>query len=129
GETEEDFLETCRMVEEVGFSGVHLFPYSRREGTHAAGLAEAVPPHVIAERMTRLAAIADQVQSRWQEGFIGQEVEVLTERTQHEGRPGHTPHGLKVEVAAETTAPNQRWRVLVEGQEEGRVFGSLVQPL
>lgn len=127
GETEEDFLETCRMVEEIGFSGVHLFPYSKREGTHAATLADVVPPSVMAERMTRLSAIASQVQSRWQESFVGQEVDVLTERTQHDWRPGHTPHGLKVEVPADETAPNQRWKVLVEGQEEGRVWGRLLE--
>lgn len=129
GETEEDFLATCRMVEEVGFAGVHLFPYSRREGTHAAGLSEAVPPGVIAERMTRLSAIADRVQARWQEGFVGQEVEVLTERTRHETRPGHTPHGLRVELPADATAPNQRWMAHVEGQEDGRVFAGPVRRL
>lgn len=129
GETEADFQETCRMVEEVGFSGVHLFPYSRREGTHAASLPEVVSAKIMGERMGRLSAIAEEVQERWQAGFVGREVEILTERTADAWRPGTTPHGLKVLVSAEETAPNQRWRVLVESQEPGGVRGRLLERL
>ncbi|MNX69507.1 Threonylcarbamoyladenosine tRNA methylthiotransferase MtaB [compost metagenome] len=129
GEADDDFLETCRMVEEIGFAGVHLFPFSVREGTHAATLPDRVPPAVIGERMERLEAIATATRRRYQEGFIGQTVEVLTERTRAELRPGTTPHGLKVWVDAERTAPNQRWLARIDRLEEEGPIATLLQPL
>ncbi|HEY9897608.1 MAG TPA: tRNA (N(6)-L-threonylcarbamoyladenosine(37)-C(2))-methylthiotransferase MtaB [Pantanalinema sp.] len=129
GETEADFLETCRLVEEIGFAGVHLFPFSVREGTHAATLGDRVPPAVIAERMDRLAAVAGAARHRFQEGFIGREVEILTERTRSELRPGTTPHGLKVWVDAANTEPNQRWLVRVDRLEEEGPVATLLEPI
>lgn len=129
GETEADFLETCRMVEAVGFAGVHLFPFSIREGTHAATLPDRVPHEVIGERMERLAAIVGATQRRYQESFVGRTVELLTERTRAERRPGTTPHGLKVWVDAEATAPNQRWLATIDRLEEEGPVATLIQPI
>lgn len=129
GETEADFLETCRLIEEIGFAGVHLFPFSVREGTHAATLPERVPPAVIGERMERIAAVVEASRQRVMAGLVGQEVEILTERTRTELRPGTTPHGLKVWVDAETTEPNQRWRARVDRLEEADPVATLIQPI
>src|SRR5262245_32641376 len=54
GETEADFAATCRVVREVGFAKVHIFPYSPRQGTPAADFPDRVPPPVVAERRARL---------------------------------------------------------------------------
>lgn len=45
GETEEDFIETVKFVESIGFSGLHVFPYSPKEGTPAAGFSGQVDAH------------------------------------------------------------------------------------
>ncbi len=128
GETEEDFAETLAMVEEIGFAGVHQFPFSVREGTHAESLDGRVSPAVIGERMARLSEAAARSKATWQQGFIGQEVEVLTERTPEGSpeRPGHTPHFLKVWVSAAETAPNQRWTARVDRVEDGEAYATLI---
>src|SRR5262249_16459569 len=54
GETEDDFAATCRMVRAVGFSRIHVFSYSPRQGTPAADLPGAVAPALVAERRQRL---------------------------------------------------------------------------
>lgn len=126
GETEQDFGETCRMVEEVGFAGVHLFPFSAREGTHAASLPDRVPAREIGTRMERLQSVAQAAQARWQRGFVGATLEVLTERSKEIMRPATSPHGLKVWVPAEATAPNQCVWVRIDGVEGDRVLASLV---
>jgi threonylcarbamoyladenosine tRNA methylthiotransferase MtaB len=130
GETEEDFAETLAMVEEIGFAGVHQFPFSVREGTHAETLDGRVSPAVIGERMARLSAAAARAKAAWQQGFVGREVEVLTERTPagSPDRPGHTPHFMKVWVSAAETMPNQRWRARVDRIEDGEAFASLLAP-
>ena len=56
GETEDDFLATCQVAEEVGFSKIHIFPFSARRGTPAAEMADQVHPAVKADRAARLAA-------------------------------------------------------------------------
>ncbi len=128
GETEEDFAETLAMVSEIGFAGVHQFPFSLRAGTHAETLDGRVSPAVIGERMTRLAEVASQAKATWQQSFLGQEVEVLTERTPEGSpeRPGHTPHFMKVWVSATETAPNQRWRARVDRIDDGEAYATLL---
>lgn len=61
GETDEDFEDTCALVRHVGFSKIHVFPYSKREGTPAAARADLVPPEVKAARAARLRALSDEL--------------------------------------------------------------------
>lgn len=61
GETEEDFQETLDLARECGFSRIHVFPYSRREGTPAAERADQVPDGVKADRARRLRALAAEL--------------------------------------------------------------------
>ena len=128
GETEEDFAETLAMVEEIGFAGVHQFPFSVRKGTHAETLDGRVSPAVIGERMARLSEAAARAKAAWQESFKGQTVEVLTERAPEGSpeRPGHTAHFMKVWVNAAETAPNQRWMARVDRIEDGEAFATLL---
>lgn len=60
-ETDEDFEDTCALVRHVGFSKIHVFPYSKREGTPAAARADQVPPEVKAARAARLRALSDEL--------------------------------------------------------------------
>ncbi len=131
GESEDDFARTLAMIAEVGFAGVHQFPFSIRAGTHAETLEGRVPSVVIGERMARLSEAAGQARTEWQRGFLGQEVEVLTERTPAGSpeRPGHTPHFLKVWVNAAESDSNQRWRATVDRIEDGEVFAKLIARL
>lgn len=63
GESEEDFLATLRAVKEFGFSKVHVFRYSAREGTPAASMPDQIDPPVKAERAARLSALAEDLRS------------------------------------------------------------------
>ena len=59
GETEEDFLATLRLIEEVGFDASFSFLYSPRPGTPAAGMADDTPQAAKSERLHRLQALVD----------------------------------------------------------------------
>ena len=61
GETDEDFEDTCALARHVGFSKIHVFPYSKREGTPAAARADQVPPEAKAARAGRLRALSDEL--------------------------------------------------------------------
>ena len=62
----------------IGFSQVHVFGYSPREGTVAARY-KLLPADVVKERCARAAAVAEKCRDRYIEGFVGRHVEVLSE--------------------------------------------------
>ncbi len=64
GETEEDFDETVRLCEDAAFSKMHVFPYSKRQGTPAAARADQVPEDVKEERAAQLRALSDTLRAR-----------------------------------------------------------------
>lgn len=79
GETDGDFAATCRVVEEVGFSKIHIFPYSARRTTLAAEMPDQVPPPVKAARARQLAELEAQTRRRYFEGLLGRPLRVLVE--------------------------------------------------
>ncbi|MGL5911748.1 MAG: tRNA (N6-isopentenyl adenosine(37)-C2)-methylthiotransferase MiaB, partial [Phycicoccus sp.] len=77
GESEQDFAETLRVVEESRFSSAFTFQYSKRPGTPAASMAEQVPKTVVQERFDRLVALQDAVSWAENRRLEGSDVEVL----------------------------------------------------
>ncbi len=92
GETEEDFLETMKVVERARFAGAFTFQYSKRPGTPAAELETQVPRAVVQERYERLAALVEDV--AWQENkrLVGSTVELMV--AEGEGRKDAQTHRL-----------------------------------
>ncbi len=79
GETDDDFEATCRVCEEVGFSKIHIFPFSARRGTPAADMPGQVPAEVKAARGRRLAELERELRQRYYEGLVGRPLDVLLE--------------------------------------------------
>lgn len=79
GETEEDFMETYRIVEEVGYSQVFTFIYSKREGTPAASMVDDTPKPVVQERFERLVDLVQKKAFEQNQPDKGNIVEVLVE--------------------------------------------------
>lgn len=83
GETEEDFQETIRLVEEVEFDGAFMFIYSPRIGTPATRLKEQVPEEVKRERIYRLIEAQNRISRKKNEEWVGRTVSVLVEGVSH----------------------------------------------
>ena len=79
GESEEDFAATCRAVEEAGFSKLHVFRFSPRQGTPAADLPDRVPGAVQQRRAAELAALGERLRQRYFESLLGRTLQVLVE--------------------------------------------------
>ena len=80
GESEEEFEESRRFCQEIGFAGIHVFPYSPRAGTPAARLPDQVEPQVKRERKQRMLELAERSAHLFRKRFLGQTTEVLWER-------------------------------------------------
>lgn len=92
GETEEDFLETMRVVEAARFATAFTFQYSIRPGTPAATMPDQVPKEVVQERYERLTALQDRIAWEENEKVVGRTVEVLV--TNHAGKKDADTHRL-----------------------------------
>jgi tRNA-2-methylthio-N6-dimethylallyladenosine synthase len=79
GETEADFRETLRLVEEVGFEGAYTFVYSPRHGTEAAAMPDQVPEEVKHERIDELVEVVQRVAHECNRIRVGRIEEVLVE--------------------------------------------------
>jgi tRNA-2-methylthio-N6-dimethylallyladenosine synthase len=77
GETEEDFLETMRVVREARFASAFTFQYSIREGTPAATMEDQIPKAIVQERYERLAALQDEISWEENQKMVGRSLEVL----------------------------------------------------
>lgn len=77
GETDEDFEDTMRVVEQARFASAFTFQYSIREGTPAATMPDQVPKHVVQERYERLIALQERISLEENQRQLGREVQVL----------------------------------------------------
>jgi threonylcarbamoyladenosine tRNA methylthiotransferase MtaB len=89
GESEADFEESIRFVEAMGFARLHVFPYSARPGTAAAGFAEQVDKPRKNERRGRMLELSDRLWKNHQGRYLGHTLSVLWESAR-----GATPEGL-----------------------------------
>jgi len=99
GETEAEWQETINFVEKTGFGHMHIFSYSRREGTKAAELPGQVERAVKKERSRQMLALATQLKARELNKHLGKTYPVLWEQQIIEGRgmwTGYTPHYHKM---------------------------------
>ncbi len=118
-ETEEEFAETKAFLEQIGFFEMHIFKYSKRKGTIAAGMTGQVPNPVKTVRSNELLAL-EKAQSKEFRGFYqGKEVSVLFEESkQIQGKKyqlGHTVDYVKVALETEEDLVNQIRNVKVTG--------------
>ena len=97
-ETTEEFLECVEYCKEVGFSKIHVFPYSKREGTKAAIMDGHLPNDIKKERARKLIAIDEDLQLKYNQKFVDTVVNVLIEEIVDGKSIGHTQNFLKVEV-------------------------------
>ena len=104
GETSKEWEQTLQFAESIGFGHLHIFPYSPRQGTKAAGLPEQVDKATKHQRCRELAALADEMKQQALGGVLGQTVDVLWEKPSATETPGYhqyagyTPSYHRVEV-------------------------------
>lgn len=102
GETEEEFADTLKIVEQVRYAQCYSFKYSPRPGTPAADMDGQVPAEVMDDRLARLQAVINRQQMDFNTATVGRRTEILLERIgRHPGQLiGKTPWLQSVHVTA-----------------------------
>ena len=79
GETDEEFAETCHVARQVGFSKIHIFPFSARRGTPAADMPNQLPKKIKQQRCRELATLETQLRDAYFTSLCGKQLRVLLE--------------------------------------------------
>ena len=111
GETEEDWQTSLAFIETIGFGHLHIFPYSPRQGTKAAGLPEQVDKKTKQRRCKELAQLGEKMKQQALQNIIGSTHPVLWEKPSPEDThgmttySGYTPHFHRVETRVPSDQP------------------------
>lgn len=120
GETEDEFAVTRKFLKSIGFFEIHIFRYSRREGTPAAGMEHQIPEQVKAERSDALFTDLSRMNREFLDWYSGREVGVLMEEEiSVEGKKyflGHTGEYVKAAVHLPDGASRNLANKLVKGR-------------
>ncbi|MDL2273342.1 tRNA (N(6)-L-threonylcarbamoyladenosine(37)-C(2))-methylthiotransferase MtaB [Oscillospiraceae bacterium OttesenSCG-928-G22] len=124
GESEEDFETTLRFCRDCGFSDMHIFPYSRREGTPANDFPRQCSKEEKQRRAARLQDVRDEGRRAYLERQIGRTLQVLFERGRGNLSTGHSENYLNVDVNAAVPRGTVR-SVRITGADGTRLVGEL----
>ena len=128
GEGEQEFMETYRLLEEVGASFLHIFPFSERPGTPAVEMPNKVQSRISTERVSRLEELSDRLHKAFAEKYLGSVREVLFESTDRNGLMyGYTDNYLRVSAPYDTALINNICAVrLLDFDAEGNITSEIV---
>jgi threonylcarbamoyladenosine tRNA methylthiotransferase MtaB len=131
GETDEEFLETKKFVKEMEFASAHVFTYSERAGTAAAIMLDQVVHRTRKERSTAIREITTSHTNKFQERFIGKNINVLWESIKPDNQNGWKISGLSdnyLRVNTRTTQPiwNQITPTQITKKSQNRLIGEII---
>ena len=111
GETEELFNETVDSIKKIGFTELHVFPFSPREGTPAASMKDQVDGNIKKERVKKLIEIGKELQYKYYTSLIGTEEELLTEEYKDGYLYGHLSNYGYARLKSDKKLTNQIFKV------------------
>ena len=85
GETEKDFEDTVDACRQIGFSKIHMFPFSPRRGTPAADMSDQIPKHVKSERGKALKVVETELKREYFQSLVGETLQLLVEDVKADG--------------------------------------------
>jgi threonylcarbamoyladenosine tRNA methylthiotransferase MtaB len=132
GETDEEFEQSYSFCQQTGFSNIHVFPYSPRPETAAAGMPEQIEYEVKQERKQRMLELAQSSLHRFREEFFGQTMTVLWEKETSPGSrtySGLTGNYIRVFASSDKYLNNEITSVKLVGFRNQEMWGELTRRL
>ncbi len=130
GETEKEFKETYEFIRKIGFSELHVFPYSKRTGTKAAQMPNHVLEIVKGMRVNELLALSNELAQNYVRRFQEKILEVIFEEI-HPEEPkyivGHSSNYIKVEAIGDLSMLGKKVSVSIKKAVYPVVFGELIK--
>ncbi len=127
GETEENFQETLETLKEIRFSGIHVFPYSRRTGTPAASYPNQVTNEVKKERVHRVQELEKEIVLDYRKQFMGRVVHVLAEEIKDGFFEGLSDEYIRVSIRDSHIERGKMYPVRIDTITEDGLSGVLAE--
>lgn len=124
-ESDDDFNETLINLQRINFSFMHVFPFSKRDGTVAASMPNQINGLVKKERAKLLNMRSKHDYARYQQSWVGARVRVLFEKQDGLIAMGHASQYFPVTVQTSQNVVNQCLNVMITGYENGMLLGVL----
>ena len=124
GETEEDFAQTLEFLEKLRPAQVHIFPYSRREGTKAYSRPNQLTRAEKEDRAARAAQLCSELRKEYLDSFVGKELTVLFEQEKNGISEGYSMEYLPVAVKAREIH-NCVCKVLITSAQKDKLSGEI----
>ncbi len=122
GETERHHRRSMKLIEDIGFSRLHVFKYSPRPGTAAAEFSDQVPGQAKDDRSREMIQLGENMASDYRQRFIGTIQSVLVEKVEpYNYGEGFTPHYMRVKIDADVKALHWRGREIDARLEQEEV--------
>ena len=125
-ETEELFLETINNIKKINFSKLHVFPYSRREGTKADLMDNQIDDVTKKKRAHVLIELSKELELNYMNKFIGKEIEFIPETFKDGYLYGHTGNYLAIKTKGNKELINNIVRVKIDKIEYPYCVSSLI---
>lgn len=126
GETKEEFEETIETIKKIEFTKLHVFPYSKREGTKAAIMDGQVDENIKKKRVKILLQLSKELEYNYMEKFIGKKVIFIPEIAKEEYIIGHTGNFLNVKYRGNKNDLNKDIEVKINNIEYPYCIGSTI---
>jgi threonylcarbamoyladenosine tRNA methylthiotransferase MtaB len=132
GETEEDFQESCQVAEEIGFSHIHTFKYSVRNGTRAQRMPNHVPDKIKTQRSNIIRELGEKHKRIYRSSLIGKTQRVLVEKMDKDGfATGYGEHYVPVRFKADESTELKSFRdvrlIELEIGEDPFIFAEVIK--
>jgi len=129
GESDAAFENTLALIKELPFSYLHVFPFSARNGTPAAGYPDQIPRHRIKERSQKIRELGNIKKNAFYSRFLHKHLEIVVEG-KGAGAPGYlkgtTSNYIPVFVRGEHRLKHSLVEVAIDGvDKKNRVFGTI----
>ena len=122
GETDEEFDITYKFLKEIAFYKMHVFKYSKRDGTVAAKMLNQIDGTIAEERSKKLIELSEKNMNEFNNKYIGKELEVLFEEKQDEFWTGHTKNYMVVKMKSENNLENKVLKVKINSVNNEALF-------
>ena len=125
GENDEEFDTTYNFLKEIAFYKMHIFKYSKRDGTVAAKMPNQIDGNTAEERSRKLIELSENNMKLYNEKYLGKEVEVLFEEKQDDYWIGHTRNYMVVKIKDENDLQNEIKKIKIKESCNEEMLGIL----